>query len=183
VSHDRYFVEKLATRIIEIGHGGAVVYPGTYSEFLWSKAQGVNASPKAVQPPVKVHAAASKTAAVGAAAGKPQAPASESVSRSRDARHAPSAGDGREERKRAEAERKKKQRAAESLQKRIADLESRIAERETQVKELEATMSAPGFYENRDASRHIVDRHQALMWEVGDLMAQWEALQEHASES
>jgi ATP-binding cassette subfamily F protein 3 len=37
VSHDRYFVEKLATKIIEIGHGDGIVYPGTYSEFLWSK--------------------------------------------------------------------------------------------------------------------------------------------------
>ena len=37
VSHDRYFVEKLATKIIEIGHGEAIVYPGTYSEFLWHK--------------------------------------------------------------------------------------------------------------------------------------------------
>ncbi len=37
VSHDRYFVEKLATKIIEIGHGQAVVYPGTYAEFLWHK--------------------------------------------------------------------------------------------------------------------------------------------------
>ena len=39
VSHDRYFVEKLATKIIEIGHGEAVVYPGTYAEFLWHKAR------------------------------------------------------------------------------------------------------------------------------------------------
>src|ERR1700704_5247573 len=39
VSHDRYFVEKLATKIIEVGHGQAMVYPGTYAEFLWSKAQ------------------------------------------------------------------------------------------------------------------------------------------------
>src|SRR5688572_27684773 len=37
VSHDRYFVEKLATKIIEIGHGEALVYPGTYAEFLWHK--------------------------------------------------------------------------------------------------------------------------------------------------
>src|SRR5690349_1208539 len=43
VSHDRYFVEKLATKIIEIGHGEAVVYPGTYAEFLWSKAQSEKA--------------------------------------------------------------------------------------------------------------------------------------------
>src|SRR5947209_9189123 len=37
VSHDRYFVERLATKIIEIGNGGAIVYPGTYKEFLWHK--------------------------------------------------------------------------------------------------------------------------------------------------
>jgi chromosome segregation ATPase len=88
----------------------------------------------------------------------------------------------REERKRLDADRRKKQRDAESLRKRISDLESRIAERETQVKELEASMSVPGFYENRDASRDVVHRHQALMWEVGDLMGQWEALQAHAAE-
>ena len=44
-------------------------------------------------------------------------------------------------------------------------------------------MSAPGFYDDRDASKAAADRHQALMWEVGDLMGQWEALQNHASES
>ena len=44
-------------------------------------------------------------------------------------------------------------------------------------------MAAPGFYDDREASKHVIDRHQALMWEVGDLMAQWEALQEHAGQS
>ena len=39
VSHDRYFVERLATKIIEIGDWKALVYPGTYREFLWHKAQ------------------------------------------------------------------------------------------------------------------------------------------------
>ena len=38
VSHDRYFVERLATKIIEVGAGHAIVYPGTYAEFLWHKA-------------------------------------------------------------------------------------------------------------------------------------------------
>src|SRR5678809_1346638 len=38
VSHDRYFVERLATKIIEIGNGTAVAFPGTYKEFLYHKA-------------------------------------------------------------------------------------------------------------------------------------------------
>src|SRR3954468_10558180 len=37
VSHDRYFVDKLATKVIDIGGGDAVVYPGNYEEFLWSQ--------------------------------------------------------------------------------------------------------------------------------------------------
>src|SRR4051812_19434178 len=37
VSHDRYFVDRLATRVIDIGRGDAVVYPGTYEQFLWSR--------------------------------------------------------------------------------------------------------------------------------------------------
>src|SRR3989449_2419664 len=37
VSHDRYFVERLATKIIEVGNGEAIVYPGTEREVLWHK--------------------------------------------------------------------------------------------------------------------------------------------------
>jgi ATP-binding cassette subfamily F protein 3 len=40
VSHDRYFVERLATKIVEVGNGTVVVYPGTYTEFLWHSARG-----------------------------------------------------------------------------------------------------------------------------------------------
>src|SRR5204862_4909001 len=39
VTHDRYFVERLATKIIEVGNGTVLVYPGTYTEFLWHKEQ------------------------------------------------------------------------------------------------------------------------------------------------
>ena len=44
-------------------------------------------------------------------------------------------------------------------------------------------MGASGFYDDPAAATAAIDRHKTLMWEVGDLMAQWEALQEHASES
>jgi ATP-binding cassette subfamily F protein 3 len=37
VSHDRYFIDKLATRVFEIGDGRVEVYPGNYEDYLWRK--------------------------------------------------------------------------------------------------------------------------------------------------
>jgi ATP-binding cassette subfamily F protein 3 len=42
VSHDRYFIDNLATRVFEIGDGKVEVYPGNYEDYLWRK-QGGNA--------------------------------------------------------------------------------------------------------------------------------------------
>ena len=175
VSHDRYFVEKLATKIIEIGHGGAVVYPGTYAEFLWHKEH-----PEAQGSRLKAQGSGLGAQGPGlkAQGSKPKAQGPEPKALSPK----PSADPARDDRKRIEAERKKTQRATEALQKRITDLESRITARETEVKAIEAAMGAAGFYDDREAANTLIDRHQTLMWEVGDLMAQWEALQAHASE-
>jgi ATP-binding cassette subfamily F protein 3 len=43
VSHDRYFIDKLATRIFEIEDGHVHVYPGNYEDYLWRKAGGPEA--------------------------------------------------------------------------------------------------------------------------------------------
>jgi ATP-binding cassette subfamily F protein 3 len=52
VSHDRYFIDKLATRVFEVADGGVEVYPGNYEDYLRSKS-GVNvASETSLLPPV-----------------------------------------------------------------------------------------------------------------------------------
>ena len=178
VSHDRYFVEKLATKIIEIGHGEAVGLPGDlrgvplaarsiredrHRQVPKPKSQGPNELPKpeARSPPNAQRARSQRP--------KPEDRSPEpEIPRSAEAARTPSA---------------RSSSAAESLRKRIADLESRIAEREAQVKELEAAMARARLLRRpRRPPSRSTDRHQALMWEVGDLMAQWEALQEHAAE-
>jgi ATP-binding cassette, subfamily F, member 3 len=40
VSHDRYFIDKLATRVFEIGEGKVEVYPGNYEDYRWRKQGG-----------------------------------------------------------------------------------------------------------------------------------------------
>ena len=162
VSHDRYFVERLANKIVDIGHGEARVFPGTYPEFLWSKEQRAKQD---TTTPAPVARFAKKPAAA------PNPDARRSADRPRDNAAA------HEARKRAQAEQRKRDAEAKKRDARIADLESRIAEREQAMKELEAAMAAPGFYENRDQAQPVIDRHQSLMWELGDLMHQWEDLQ------
>jgi ATP-binding cassette, subfamily F, member 3 len=43
VSHDRYFIDKLATRVFEIGDGRVEVFPGNYEDYLWRKEGKENA--------------------------------------------------------------------------------------------------------------------------------------------
>ena len=148
VSHDRYFVDRLATKILEIGSGEAVLYPGTYEDFRWSKQRW--AKPPAPDPPARTRA--------------PRQPGHAVAHR------------------RTQAEARRQQRRLKALNDRIANLEQRISEQEKTVQQLEAKMAQPLFYQNEAEAQQTVARHQSLMWEVGNLMNQWEALQEEAAE-
>src|SRR5580698_2129620 len=43
VSHDRYFIDNLATRVFEIEDGHVHIYPGNYEDYLWRKEGGPEA--------------------------------------------------------------------------------------------------------------------------------------------
>ncbi|MBZ5619921.1 MAG: ABC-F family ATP-binding cassette domain-containing protein [Acidobacteriia bacterium] len=47
VSHDRYFIDKLATRVFEVESGRVHVFPGNYEDYLWRKS---GAGPNPGQP-------------------------------------------------------------------------------------------------------------------------------------
>ncbi|MCA1583358.1 MAG: ABC-F family ATP-binding cassette domain-containing protein [Acidobacteria bacterium] len=168
VSHDRYFVERLATKIVEVGAGRALLYPGTYAEFLWSKA---------VQGSLQVAPVVAAIAAKPSPAAKPPVSVSPATGAAQLVRGVGSTPAGFEDRKRETAERRKKDRAQQALRDRLTELETRIADREQAIKAIEQTMSAHGFFDDRSAAQPIVERHQLLMWEVGDLLNQWEMLQ------
>lgn len=74
-------------------------------------------------------------------------------------------------------ERQARERELKKMKGRLSELEKRIAEQEKAVKELETAMASPGFYEDRARAEQGANEHKSLMWEVGDLMQQWEMLQ------
>src|SRR5258706_2895019 len=63
VSHDRYFIDKLATRVFEVGDGKIERFPGNYEDYLWRKQGGQHVAPTLDDVPGK------KTKSSGAPAG------------------------------------------------------------------------------------------------------------------
>lgn len=72
VSHDRYFIDQLATRVFEIENGQVNVYPGNYEDYLYRK-QGAAAPAPAAEAAPGPAARAGEAAAAEPAAPEPPA--------------------------------------------------------------------------------------------------------------
>jgi hypothetical protein len=44
-------VDRLATKVIAVGHGTVEIYPGTYEQFLWSRGHRTFDPPASTPPP------------------------------------------------------------------------------------------------------------------------------------
>jgi ATP-binding cassette, subfamily F, member 3 len=51
VSHDRYFIDKLSTRVFEVGEGRVEIYPGNYEDYIWRKQGGADLLQQSVRQP------------------------------------------------------------------------------------------------------------------------------------
>ncbi len=198
VSHDRYFVDRLAEKVIEVGDGEAPLYPGGYEDFLyWKKKQEMGDAgplPTSIPPaplrPAREEAKNAPKAPAVAATPPAPLPARPGKAAKRRAK-----GNGKPKEtpppvnpmaprlnKAGAPNRQVLERELKRMKTRLTELEKRVAESEKAVKTMEAEMAAPGFYDDRERSSAAAESHQKLMWEAGDLMAQWEALQAEVDE-
>jgi len=193
VSHDRYFVDKLATKVIEVGGGRTLVYPGGYEDFIyWKKQQEAGvpvAMPTAAAPAPHVKKETLKAPPPGASrsAGPPPAPAP-SAAKNENAKPSAQGTPGRNGqagydplaprlRPPNAADRQSREREGRKLKARIAELERRIAEKEQGVRDVEHLMASPGFYDDRARAEEAVAGRQRLLDEVAALMSEWESVQ------
>ena len=153
VSHDRLFTRELAGRILAVGGGRVVDWPGTYDEYLAIAGDGDapglahladfdarRRQTEAQKAPVQVKKEA-KPAPVAASAPTP-APTVAGKPIDRDAQ---------------KEERRKK--------KRLEELEARLSKIESLVAELDAKMTAPGFFDDREASSQALQERDRLVKE------------------
>jgi len=153
VSHDRYFVDALASRVLEVGGGRAVSYPGNYEDFLRAKGGEGDASHSALRVEVKGGVA-------------PVAPA----------------GGDKDDRRRAHAERKGDQRAEQKRLKELAEVETAIEVEEGELAAIEQQMAAPELYRDAVRWREVSARHAELQAEIALLYGRWESLQPEGGE-
>src|SRR5690606_33190945 len=73
VSHDRSFIRRVGRKILEIKNSRALLYPGSYDDYVWSQQKGVLASPNAEQNFFKHEPKPNKLSSTGSAS-KVQSP-------------------------------------------------------------------------------------------------------------
>ena len=149
VSHDRWFVGRLANRIVEISADGIRDYRGTYEEYVRFRGDDHLDADAVVQ-----KARREKRRSRGAEAG------------------AGGAGRGRGGRA-ARVRRSRRVRELEARGERLAD---RIEAAEARVSEIEAAFAAPSFYDRagRDEVRALEAERRELTGKISRLMREWE---------
>ncbi len=155
VSHDRYFVDKLANKIVVVGLGSIETYPGSYEQFLWSRTERARQ-----QAPTPVGKPTPRSTPVTTRSASREMPAPKTNPAPR-VNPSPSAAEPRlpppsyEDKKRADSANRKQRRETQDRDRRVAELEALIAERERTIKDLEAKMTATGFYDDRTVAEPV----------------------------
>ncbi len=176
VSHDRLFTQELAGRILAVGGGRVVDWPGTYLEYLAIAGDG-DAPGLAHLKDFDARRSGAEEAAKKAAADKAKArddaarkEAQAKAEADRKAAEAAGAKNAPVDREAQKEERRKR--------KRLEELEERIEKLEAQISELDARMSKAGFFDDHDASSKalaergkLVSEQEAAWAEVGSLEA------------
>ena len=148
VSHDRYFVDALATRVLEVGNGGVESCLGNYADFLLTKQSVGDSSHSAKR--VEQHHSRSQE---------------EETPLDKQARI------------QAHSERKEQQRREQKQQKELSKVENKIENLEEQLVELEQLMADPLTYQDQEQWRQVSSDHVRLKESLDSLYQQWEKLQ------
>jgi ATP-binding cassette, subfamily F, member 3 len=187
ISHDRYFINRIATVVVEVAHGALARYPGSYDDYLDAKARGVDVAARvpglghgpalpeaklargrapgpAPSPRRQLHAASDAAASHGA-----ERRAAPAVARASEAVVEAAKPVVRLVKKKPTTEVRELRRRVEEVERKIHGLERRIAE-------IGAALSDPRLYLNGDRVRAVSGERKAAEAEMAGLLREWESL-------
>ena len=174
ISHDRYFINRIATAVVEVAAGRLTSYPGSYDDYLDAKARAADPT----------------TDGAGSARPAPR-PAPAPTTRPPRLARTSKAGDGADGERRvvarpaaspapapaaAVARIIKKTPASEvrELRRRVEELERQIHALEQRIAQIGATLTDPKLYLDGDRVRAVSRERKAAEEQMTGLLREWE---------
>ncbi|HEX9897873.1 MAG TPA: hypothetical protein VGC81_01525, partial [Candidatus Methylomirabilis sp.] len=163
ISHDRYFINRIATKVVEVSEGRLWEYAGDYDYYLEKKEEAA-VEPRADSAPLRGAERGSRDPRTMPTAGSWQLAAPGPKARTKQGR-------------RAEAEaRQRKSREIAPLRNRLKELEAEIGKIEGRVRELTDQMANPELYRDGDRAREVARERKVLEEQAASLYGKWEEL-------
>ncbi len=149
VSHDRYFIDKLATKVFAVGNGEVIVYPGNYEDYLWRSQRDADAPGEQAEPAISN----SLQAALAHASEERERNGTETPTPARKRMNPLQAGRLREE---------------------VAGIERNISRLEKQIEGLQQQLN--GSFKDHQQSSEIFSRMEEIRCQIRAHEENWEAL-------
>jgi len=151
VSHDRYFINRIATTIGEVGNGHVRFYPGDYDTFLERHVEAAPIEPAPARGAGAAQRGMTPTVATGA----------------RDQE--------RGQRRTEAEERNRRYRERRRVEEALAPIEAEIAALEARIRELDEAQADPSLYRDGTRAREVGQEKAAVQERLADLYWRWEA--------
>jgi ATP-binding cassette subfamily F protein 3 len=183
ISHDRYFINRIATAVVEVAHGTLTRYPGSYDDYLDARARGVEAGPSEPEAGRGSEFTESAKARERAPAPTPS-PRGPAATRSAMARvpepNGPSSSSSPSAtpppRPAVRLVKKKPSAEVKELRRRVEEVERRIHGLERRMSEIGAALSDPRLYLDGDRVRAVSSERKEVEAEMAGLLREWEDL-------
>ncbi len=156
VAHDRYFMEDLPDRIVEVNNHKITSYQGDYTDYLFAKERESKSAAQAMN--------------------APKIAASQAVAEQKK-EEAPEKTPEKDERIKKREEEKAKSRHAQKLKRRLAELEILIAETEGNIKKIEAEIFSPAVATNYAKIMELTIAKKDLQQKLEALYQEWDKIQ------
>jgi ATP-binding cassette subfamily F protein 3 len=157
ISHDRYFINRIATHVVEVDRGHLTTHLGSYDDYLAHKSTA--AEPPRPKAPGSVGKRADAV---------PRTPAEEARPR-RGSRPETAGSPPRQKARSLEREIK-------SIRSRLGTVEAQIHEMEARLQEIGLALADPDLYRDGQRARDIAQARKDTEERVAWLMKEWEEL-------
>ena len=177
ISHDRYFINRIATQVVEVDRGRLTTHLGSYDDYLDHKAAATTPATESTRSTApkpasknKTNAAQSRASAAGGSAGAISGPPQmKSLKKETEATTTPNKATDRKTHKSLDREIK-------AVKARLGTVESQIHEMEARLQEIGLALADPDLYRDGDRARDIAQARRDTEERVAWLMKEWEDL-------